>query len=169
VLELLGRVIPAIVVTECVCRQVVVGAVCSACAVCKNMVGVPSGIDDKSAADMASSGSLGEDVSALGCRKAASGGTGRASGFFALAAVEAKLPQMSGETRFRCSVFGFIHGSTRVTPNETQDQRPRPRAISAKPVGVGGACQAWILTGKRCSPWTRAVTESVSLCTRRKS
>jgi hypothetical protein len=38
--------------------------------------------------------------------------------FFALAAVETKLPQMSGEAHFGRGVFGFVHGNARATPNK---------------------------------------------------
>src|SRR5262245_4717405 len=42
--------------------------------------------------------------------------------------------------------------------------------ISAKPDGVGAACQQWIVKGARSGLLTRiAATESVSLCVRMKS
>jgi len=58
-LQLLGRVIPTVVVAKRVSWKVVVRMVCAACAVCANMVGVPCGLADKPPANMATSGGLG--------------------------------------------------------------------------------------------------------------
>ena len=58
-LELLGRVIPSVVVAERVSRKVVVRTVRAACAVCKNVVGLPCGLADKPSTNMATSVGLG--------------------------------------------------------------------------------------------------------------
>jgi hypothetical protein len=55
------------------------------------MIGVPAGLLDESAAHVASSRCLGENLSAVRCRKPLSVGNKRPSGFFAATAVAPKL------------------------------------------------------------------------------